>query len=82
MEVTIRKLQSSDDEYLAYTKSLCGKATFFLYFREGIWGAVVLCNFVQMLKSFFGAEEVKVSLHESAVELKNEEILTFLREQP
>ena len=82
MNVTIRKLAGSDHEYFAYTKSLCGKATFCLYFADGIWGAVVLCNFIQMLKGFFEAEEVKISLHESAVKLKNEEILTFLKEQP
>ena len=82
MNVTIRKLEGSDHEYLAYTKSLCGKATFCLYFSDGIWGAVVLCNFIQMLKGFFKAEEVKVSLHESAIKLKDKEILTFLKEQP
>jgi len=82
MDITIRKLANSDHEYIAYTKSLCGKATYFLYFADGVWGAVVLCNFIQMLKGFFEAEEVKISLHESAVKLKNEEILTFLREQP
>lgn len=82
MNVPIRKLADSDHEYFAYTKSVCGKATFCLYFADGIWGAVVLCEFIQMLKGFFEAEEVKISLHESAVKLKNQEILTFLKEQP
>ncbi len=50
MTITIRKFENSDHEYIAYAKSLCGKATYFLYFSDDIWGAVVLCNFVQMLK--------------------------------
>jgi hypothetical protein len=82
MNVTIRRLEHSDHEYLAYAKSLCGKATYFLYFCDDIWGAVVLCNFVQMLKSYFQAEKLKLTVHENAVCLKNEQILAFLNEEP
>ena len=80
MTVTIRKIEKTEDEYIAYAKSMCGKATYFLYFVEGIWGAVVLCNFVQMLKNFFEPEKLKISVHENAVSLKNSEILTLLQE--
>ena len=80
MNVTIRKIEKSDHEYIAYAKSICGKATYFLYFHDGIWGAVVLCNFVQMLKSFFEPEKIKITVHENAVSLKNADILTLLQE--
>ena len=80
MPVTIRKIEKSESEYIAYAKSMCGKATYFLYFKAGIWGAVVLCNFVQMLKSFFEPEKLTITVHENAVSLKNTEILTLLRE--
>ncbi len=80
MIVTIRKIEKSEDEYIAYAKSMCGKATYFLYFREGIWGAVVLCNFVQMLRSFFEPEKLKITFHENAVSLKNADVLTLLQE--
>ena len=46
MTITIRKFEKSDHEYIAYAKSLCGKATYCLYFVDDIWGAIVLCNFV------------------------------------
>jgi hypothetical protein len=82
MNVTIRKLEHSDHEYLAYAKSLCGKATYFFYFCDDIWGAVVLCNFVQMLKSYFQAERLKLTIHENAVCLKNEQILALVNEEP
>ncbi|MBA7664987.1 hypothetical protein ES703_73053 [subsurface metagenome] len=80
MNVTIRKIEKSDHEYIAYAKSICGKATYFLYFLDGIWGAVVLCNFVQMLKNFFEPEKIKITVHENAVSLKNANILTLLQE--
>jgi hypothetical protein len=81
MNVTIRRLEKSEHEYIAYVKSLCGKATYFLYFTDGLFGAVVLCNFVQMLKSFFKAEKLKLTVAENAVSLKHEEILAFLKEE-
>ena len=34
MTVTIRKLDKSDHDYFAYAKSLCGKATYFVYFKD------------------------------------------------
>jgi len=82
MNVTIRKLKYSDHEYLTYIKSLCGKAICFLYFTDDIWEAVVLCNFAQMLKSYFQAENIKLTFHENAVCLKNEQIPAFLKEEP
>ena len=81
MNVTIRRLEKSEHEYIAYVKSLCGKATYFLYFTDGLFGAVVLCNFVEMLKSFFKAERLELTVHENAVSLKHEEILALLKEE-
>ena len=81
MNVTIRRLEKSDHEYIAYVKSLCGKATYFLYFTDGLFGAVALCNFVEMLKSYFKADKLDLTIHENAVSLKHEEILALLKEK-
>lgn len=81
MNVTIRRLEKSEHEYIAYVKSLCGKATYFLYFTDGLFGAVALCNFVEMLKSYFKAEKLDLTVHENAVSLKHEEILALLKEK-
>ena len=79
MNVTVRRLEKSEDEYIAYAKSLCGKATYFLYFTDGLYGAVALCNFVEMLKSFFKVNQLDVAVHENAVSLKHEEVFTLLK---
>ena len=79
MNVTVRRLEKSEDEYIAYAKSLCGKATYFLYFTDGLYGAVALCNFVEMLKSFFKVNQLDVTVHENAVSLKHEEVFTLLK---
>lgn len=80
MTITIRRLEHSDHEYIAYTKSMCGRATYFLYFEDGIWGAVVLCNFVQMLKAQFQPERVSLRVHENAASLHDPQILQLLQE--
>jgi hypothetical protein len=80
MTVSVRRIEHSEHEYFAYTKSLCGKATYFLYFTDDIWGAIVLNNFVEMLRRFFEKEEVQINLSEATVQPKNEYLLTILRE--
>ena len=79
MNVTVRRLEKHDHEYLAYAKSLCGKATYFLYFTDGLFGAVALCNFVEMLKGFFKTERLTFTVEENAVSLKHEEIFALLK---
>ena len=81
MKVTVRKLENSEDEYMAYAKSLCGKATYFLYFTDGVYGAVALCNFVEMLKGFFKVDRLDVTVHENAVSLKHEEVYALLKDK-
>jgi len=81
MTVTVRKIENSEHEYFAYAKSLCGKATYFLYFTDDILGAVVLHNFVEMLRSFFEQQNVKVQLQDTTVQLKNVYILSVLRDE-
>ena len=79
MIVTIRKLQGTRHEYIAYTKSLCGKATYFVNFEDSIWGAVTLHSFIEMLKMFFQQKRVEVKINERALCMKNEEILSLLK---
>ena len=80
MTVTIRKLDKSEHEYFAYTKSICGKATYFLYFEDNIWGAITLHNFIEMLKSFIQQKNVDVRIDEKSILIKNENILKLIKE--
>lgn len=80
MTITIRRIEQSDHEYFAYVKSLCGKATYFLYFSDDIAGAMVLHNFVEMLRRYFQKDEVKLNLHDATIELKNTYLLSIFKE--
>lgn len=80
MTVMIRKVEGTTRGYLAYVKSLCGKATYFLHFQDTIWGAVTLHMFIDMLRSFF-RQSVRIELSDKNVEFKNNEVLKLLEEQ-
>ena len=80
MTVMIKKVEGLSRGYLAYVKSLCGKATYFLHFQDTIWGAVSLHTFIEMLRSFF-KQTVTVSISDKSVEFKSNEVLKLLEEQ-
>ena len=80
VNVIIRKLDKTEREYFAYTKSLCGKATYFVYFQDDIWGAITLHNFLEMLKSFFDQGKITISIQNKNIEIKNELFLRLIRE--
>jgi hypothetical protein len=79
MTVIIRKLDNKEHEYFAYAKSLCGHGTYFLYFQDDIWGAVVLHTFIEMLRSFFKPAKVEVTVAEKNLTLKNDALLELLK---
>jgi hypothetical protein len=76
----IRKVEGTSRGYLAYVKSLCGKATYFLHFQDTIWGAVTLHMFIDMLRSFF-KQPVRIELSDKSVEFRSSEVLKLLEEQ-
>ena len=80
MTVTIRRVEESEHEYFAYVKSISGKATYFLYFSDDIGGAIVLNNFIEMLRKYFVKEDVKVTLHDTTIKLKNAHLLSIFKE--
>jgi len=81
MIVTVRRIENSQHEYFAYAKSICGKATYFLYFSDDIWGALVLHNFMEMLRRFFENERIELKLQDTTINLKNEYLLSILRDE-
>jgi hypothetical protein len=79
MIITIRELQDTQHEYIAYTKSLCGKATYFVCFEDSIWGAVNLHSFIEMLKIYFKQEKVELKLSDKTLAVKNKDILSLFQ---
>lgn len=75
MNVIIRKLEHKDHEYLAYARSLCGRGTYFVYFQDNIWGAVVLHNFIEMLRAVFQPPNLKVGIADQTLSFHDPALL-------
>lgn len=72
MKITIRKMQDKKHEYFAYLMGMSGRATYLLYFKDDIYGAISLNHFVQMLKNHFKEERMEVALNkESEIKITN-----------
>lgn len=80
MIISIRKLENTEHEYFAYTKSISGKVTYFVYFQDNIFGALTLHNFLEILRSFFKPNKLDVKLHEKELSIKSKYLLQFLKE--
>jgi len=81
MNVTIRRLEHNEHEYLAYTKSLCGRGTYFVYFQDNIWGAVVLHNFIEMLRSAFQPPKVQLGVLDKTLSFHDPALLDLFKAQ-
>ena len=79
MTVTVRKLEATERDYLAYARSLTGKATFFVYFQDTIWGAINLHAFIEMLKTRFQSSCVEIRVEEKEISIRNEFVLEILK---
>ena len=62
INVAIRKLAGTDREYLAYARTFAGRAAYFVYFKDDIWGAMVLHDFTDMLRAVFQNTPLKLTL--------------------
>lgn len=80
INVAIRKIAGSDHEYFAYARTFAGRATYFVYFRDDIWGAMVLHNFTDMLRAVFHNSPVKLTLVEQELSFKHPAVLGLLRQ--
>jgi len=79
MKVIIRKLENKEHEYLAYVKSLCGRGSYFVYFQDNVWGAVVLHNFIEMLRAFYLPSQVQVGIVDKTLTFQDEALLDLLK---
>jgi hypothetical protein len=80
MKVIIRKLEHKDHDYLAYAKSLCGRGTYFVYFQDNIWGAMVLHNFIEMLRAVFQPPNVQLGITDKALSFHDPALLDLFTE--
>jgi len=81
MKIIVRKLENSEHNFFAYLSGMSGKATFFLYFEDNIYGAVCLHHFAEMLKAHFKTKHLKICIQEKGIVIKSTAVLSMLNQE-
>ena len=80
MTVAIRKIAGTDRDYLAYARKFSGRATYFVYFQDNLWGAVALHNFSPDAAPRLGPSTSPSQRRPGALSLRHPAVLELLRQ--
>jgi hypothetical protein len=76
--VVIKPVAGRAGEYLAYCRSHFLDATFSVYFKDTLMGALALHEFIEMIRRKNEEREVRTLLSEEEIHFKNEALLDVL----
>ena len=76
--VVIKPVAGRKGEYPAYCRSGFLDATFSVYFKDTLMGALALHEFLQMIRRKYEEKEVRTLLSQEEILFKNEALLDVL----
>ena len=71
IKVIIKEVESRRGEYIAYYRSELLNATYSVYFRDNIFGAIALHDFSKMIKSKYKEEDIEFIISEEKMQFKS-----------
>ena len=77
LEITIRPVKNMQRDFIAYYKSEMHSATFSVYFKDTIMGALALNSFFEMLKHKY-QKRIEFIVSDVELEFKNKMLLDIL----
>jgi len=78
LSVVIKPVAERKGEYLAYCKSGFLDATFSVYFKDTLMGALALHSFTEMIRRRYEDESIRILVSEEEILFKNEALLDVL----
>jgi len=75
IRITIKQIENKQGEYIAYYRSELLNATYSVYFRDNIFGAIALHDFSEMIKRKYEKEDIEFILSEEKMQLKSKALL-------
>ena len=75
IRITIKQIENKQGEYIAYYRSDFLNATYSVYFRDNIFGAIALHDFSEMIKRKYEKEDIEFILSEEKMQLKSKALL-------
>jgi len=67
IKIIIKQIESKQGEYIAYYRSELLNATYSVYFRDNIFGAIALHDFSEMIKGKYKEEDIEFIISEEKV---------------
>ena len=71
IKVIIKEVENKRGEYIAYYKSELLNATYSVYFRDNIFGAIALHDFSEMIKGKYKKEDIEFIISEEKVQFNS-----------
>ena len=75
IQITIKRIEDKEGEYVAYYRSEFLNATYLVYFRDNIFGSVALHEFSEMIKSKYNESNIDFIISNEKVEFKSRALL-------
>ena len=80
-EITIKQIENTEHEFIAYYKSDFLKSTFCAVFRDDIFGAVCLSRFTEMIKTHFNEQNITLFISDKNIKFKSQALLDELTQK-
>ena len=71
IKIIIKGIENKRGEYIAYYKSELLNATYSVYFRDNIFGAIALHDFSEMIKGKYKKEDIEFIISEEKMQFKS-----------
>ncbi len=78
IQITIKAVSGREGEYIAYYTSEFLEATFSVYFKDTIMGAIALQNFSEMIKLKYEKEKVEFNVSGEDMRFKSRNLLEVM----
>ena len=80
--ITINPVQNRKGDYVAYFHSDFLNATFSVFFKDSITGALALHSFAEMIRQKYSQNTVDFMLSEKEVPFRNDALLDVIGKEP
>ena len=78
IKITIKQIEGSEGEYLAFYKSEFLKATYSVFFTDSIYGCIAVHDFAEMLKHKYNEERVNFVISNEKLIFEHPELLDIM----
>lgn len=82
IHISINRVENRKGDYIAHFRSEFLDATFSVFFRDTITGALALNSFAEMIRKKYEQKQVEFLLSEQEVPFQNEALLDVVNRTP